>query len=400
VSRPLLAGLGVLTGVGLAVAATSQTHLTALSPIRPPDGWKPVYVAGLIGAFACYLIGVALLSRAFVPLGATVAIAAAIQLAPFAAPLLLSTDAYSYWDYGRVATVHNGNPYADRPSRWPQDPAYRRMGADWREKRSVYGPVFTLASEGGARLVGDSARTASLFFRLLAAGGMLVLVAATALAARRSAFAAAFVGWNPLLALHFAGGGHNDVLMAALVVCALLFSRLGGFPIEGAAWAGALSIKLIALVFLPLRGLEALRRRELGRAALGFVLAAGAIAAVASVHYGTAWLTVLSPVANQLRQTSSLGLPYWFAKAGVSEHLTRNLLVALFALLYLFLLWQAWRGRARLALCAVGLLLATAWLQPWYAVWAVPLAALETDRLARLGALALSGYLLYDALPI
>jgi hypothetical protein len=384
----------------VAVVAACQADATALSPIRPPGAWRPAYVAAVVLAFALYLVGLALLSRLPVSVGAVVAVAAAIQLAPLAAPLLLSTDAYSYWDYGRVAAVHGGNPYRDRPNLWPDDPAYRRMGADWREKTSVYGPAFTLASEGDARLAGDSSRTANLLFRALAATGMLALIGVTAVAARGSSFAAGFVGWNPLLAFHFAGGGHNDVLMMALVLCALALHRLGRLTLEGAAWGAALSVKLIALVFLPLRALEALRRRELAATALGFGAAVSVVAAIGSLRYGTAWLHVLSPVANQLRQTSSLGLPYWLDRAGIPERAGRVALVALFLLLYLWLLREAWRGRARLSLCAVGLLLATSWLQPWYAVWAVPLAAVEEDRAARFGALALSAYFLRDALPL
>jgi hypothetical protein len=352
-----------------------------------------VYVLAVAATFVLYLAGLALVARAS-RLMPVVALAVVIQLVPLAAPLLLSTDAYSYWDYGRIAAVHHGNPYADRPSRWPDDPAYRRMGADWRERTSVYGPAFTLAAEGDARIAGDSQRAATLLFRLLAAAGMLALVGGTAVVSRGSAFAVAFVGWNPLLALHFAGGGHNDALMAVLVVLAL-----GGIW-EGTAWVGAVAVKPIAAVFLPLRAVEAIRRRELGRLLAGVAPAAGIVALVASLRYGTAWLRLLSPLTNQLRQTSSLGLPYWLDRAGIPEAQARDALVALFALLYLWLLREAWRGaRPRFALCAVALLLATSWLQPWYAVWAVPLAALEEDRLARLGALALTGYFLWDTIP-
>src|SRR5439155_548639 len=203
---------------------------------------------------------------------------------------------YSYWDYGRVAAIHHGNPYADRPSRFPRDPAYRRMGRDCQHKPSVYGPVFTLGSEGVAHAAGDSPRAATRAFRIAAA------------------------------------------------------------------------------------------------------LAMGAVAA--SIRYGPHWLGVLSPVANQLHSTSPLGLPYWAGKLGFPERYATDGLLLAFALFYLWLLWEAWRGRARLGLAACGLLLATSWLQPWYAVWAVPLAAGEEDTLARLAALALSAYLLRDALPI
>jgi hypothetical protein len=61
---------------------------------------------------------------------------------------------------------------------------------------------------------------------------------------------------------------------------------------------------------------------------------------------------------------------------------------------------EAWRGRARLALATGLLLVATPWLLPWYAVWTVPLAAVEDDRPARLLALALCAYLLRPYVPL
>jgi hypothetical protein len=393
---PLVAGAGCLVGLALAVVAARHAAITEHSPIRPPGGWSTAWTWGLVAAFVLYVAGVLLLSRRPAPLAAVVALAAAIQLAPLAAPLLLSTDAYSYWDYARARPVHHGNPYADRPSRFPDDPAYARMGKDWQRKPSVYGPAFTLASEAAAH---DSRRRAIRFFRVLAALGSVALVALTAAAARRKAFAAAFVGWNPLLALHFAGGGHNDVLMMAFLVGALALAARGRFQLEGAAWAVGLSIKLTVLVFLPLRLLEK-RRRGLPLGAVGFAAVAAVVAAAASIAYGSAWLHVLSPVANQLHTPSSLGLAYWASRLGFPQHYAVDGLLLGFVLVYLWLLREAWRGRARLGLTACALLLATSWLQPWYAVWALPLAAIEEDRLAQAVAVALSAYFLRDALPV
>jgi hypothetical protein len=391
----LLAGAGCLAGVVVAVLAARHTDVAEHSPVRPPGAWRDAWTWGLVGAFVLYVAGLAFLRRCRAPLAAVLALAAAIQLAPLAAPLLLSTDAYSYWDYGRVAAVHHENPYADRPSRFPRDPAYRRMGRDWQHKRSVYGPVFTLGSEGVAHAARDSPRSATRAFRIAAA---LAAVGLAALAALWGSFAAAFVGWSPLLAVHFAGGGHNDVLMMLFVLAALASARTGRYRWAGAAWVGALAIKITALVFLPLRALEA-RRSGRPVSHVSFAVAAAAVALVASLRYGPHWLGVLSPVANQLHSTSSLGLPYWGDKLGFPERYARDGLLVAFALFYLWLLWEAWRGRARLGLAACGLLLATSWLQPWYAVWAVPLAAVEEDTLARLLALGLSAYFLHDALP-
>jgi hypothetical protein len=54
---------------------------------------------------------------------------------------------------------------------------------------------------------------------------------------------------------------------------------------------------------------------------------------------------------------------------------------------------SARRGRPRLGLTAILLLLASPWVLPWYVVWTVPLAAIEEDRLGWMLALALCAYL-------
>lgn len=392
----LAAGSGALVALVLAVVASHHAATTVHSPLRPDGAWRGVWVAGLIVAFALYAAGVALLLRTVAPPLAVLAVAAAIQLAPLGAPLLLSTDAYSYWDYGRIAAVHHKSPYDVRPTRFPHDPAYPLMGDDWQGKTTVYGPVFTAASAGVAKVAGTSARAAAWSLRVLAALAMLAITAVAAAGSRRPALAAAFVGWNPVLALHFAGGGHNDALMAAALAAALVAARRGSRGMEAAAWVVASSIKIVPLVLLPLRLLEA--RGRFGWRAL--VATAAAIGIPATVLFGPRWLTIFSPVANQLRSVSSLGLAGQASHLGISTSVARNALVALFVLAWLVLAWRAWRGRARLSLTASLLLIATSWLQPWYAIWAVPLAAVEEDQVAGAIALVLCAWFLRDALPI
>jgi hypothetical protein len=385
-------GAGVLGAIVLAVAAAHKARITDHSPIVPVGGWRTVWIAALIAAFVLYVAGILLLRRAG-NVAAVLALATAIQLAPLAAPLLLSTDVYSYWDYGRLPAVHGANPYSVRPSRFPSDPAYRLMGKDWQQKRSVYGPAFTLASEGHAKVADRSRTAAEILFRIAAALAVVGTAVGAAVAAPRRAFAAAFVGWNPLLALHFAGGGHNDALLALFVAAAFAVSARAA----GVLWVLAAAVKVVALVFLPLRLLER-RARGAPIGWRGFLFGALAVAVVATIAYGYHWLTIFTPVANQLRTTSSLGLPYWLGKAGVPERVARDALLLGFALAYVWLLVGAWRGRARIALAAALLLLATSWLQPWYAIWAVPLAAIEEDQLARVLTVAICGYFLRDAM--
>ncbi len=326
-------------------------------------------------------------------------LAAAIQIVPLAAPVLLSTDVYTYWDYGRLSAVHGENPYVVAPSAHPEDPAFARMGEDWRGTTSVYGPAFTLVSEGHAAAVGGSSAAAAWTYKALAAACLVLIAWLAARVAARPALAAAFVGWNPLLAVHFAGGGHNDAWMMALLVGALALAATGRRQLAGAAWALAIAVKWVAVVFLPLRALEARRQgRRVGH--LGFALAAATIVALATWRYGAAWLDAFGPVSRNLREGARYSLPSRVESLGVPHDASVGIFIALFGLGYLWLLVQAWRGRARLGLAAGLLVAAAPWLVPWYAVWAVPLAAIEEDRTARVLALALCAYLLRDAVPL
>ena len=330
-------------------------------------------------------------------LASVAALAAVVQLAPLAGPLILSTDAWLYWDYGRIAAIHDDNPYRAVPADYPDDPALPHTGTSWRRTSSIYGPVFTLASEPVAHAAGRSEDAAAWIYKALAALAMLVATfAATRLASNR-AFACAFVGWNPVVALHAAGGGHNDAWMAALVVGALALAASGRRQLAGASWAAAILVKWVPLVLLPLHLLAARRSHRAGVA--GFLVALLLLAAVSTWRYGLAWLDALEPVARKAGEQTSYAVPSRIAQLGVPHELAAGLLAAAFAIAYVLLAREARRGRARLALTASLLLLATPWLVVWYLAWPVSLAGAEEDRTAQWLTIALSAYLLPQAVP-
>jgi hypothetical protein len=362
--------------------------LRAGAPERS-DAPSAVFLAAAACAFAAYLAALLLLRRHGGALVATCALAVAIQLVPLAGPLLLSQDAYAYWDYGRLTARHDANPYTVAPSRFPADPAAQATAPAWRSTKSVYGPVFTGASAGLAQASGRSGEVAAFAYRLAAAAGMLALVAVAAFVAPLPAFGVAFVGWNPLLALDFAGGGHNDVWMMVLVLAALALAARHP-RLSGTGWAMAAGVKWVALALLPLSLLREPRARA---AAVGFLVAAGGIAVAAVLAFGTAWLAAVLPVAHRHAawavpsRLGAIGLPGWLA------------LIPL-AIAAPWLVRNAREGRARLGLTSGLLLVATPWLLPWYAVWAVALAAVEEDGAAWVLTLALCAYLLPDRVPI
>ncbi len=194
-------------------------------------------------------------------------------------------------------------------------------------------------------------------------------------------FAAAFVGWNPLLAVHFAGGGHNDALMMALVLGALAARRNGRRQLAGACLGGVDRHQVDARSSSSCCGRS--RRRATGRPVrhLGLRgLGGRADRGVASGATGSpGWAP--SCRSRKPREAGRLLDPASAVRAsGSPSTLRRSCSAASSSLAFVWLLREAWRGRARLALAAGLLLVATPWLVPWYAVWAVPLAAIERRR--------------------
>jgi Glycosyltransferase family 87 len=384
-----------------AIAWAEDSPLVPRNAGRPggDEGWAWLFLGFAAAALAAYLVAIVLVVRRGIRLRVAAGLAVGIQLAPLTAPLLLSTDAWAYWMYGRTAAVLGGDPYRDTPDDYAADPAFAYVGADWRDSGSVYGPVFTLASEPVALAVGTSPDAAAWVYKAVAAAAVL---AATALAARLSrhpAYAVVFVGWNPLLAVHFAGGGHNDAWMAALVMGALALAAAGRRQAAGVAWAGAVLVKWVPLVFLPLRALEARATgRRLGHR--GFAVAAAVVLGLATWRYGADWVRAFGPLARNANAETQFALPHRVGQLGVPQWLAVGAVALGFLLAYLWLLREAARGRARLGLAAGLLLLATPYLAPWYLVWAAPLAAADEDRPAQWLVIALSAYLLAQTVPL
>ena len=396
----MTAGVVTLALVAAACALAWQPD----SPLVPRNGGHvsgtaPLFLALLVVAFAAYLIALAASRRAAPSTRAAIALAAAIQLVPLAAPLLLSTDAWTYWSYGWIATRGDGNPYADPPQSFPANPALPFMGAAWFDTTSVYGPAFTLASEPVAVVAGDSADAAAWTFKALAATASLAAALLAGRLARRRAFAIVLVGWNPLLAVHLAGGGHNDAWVGALIMAALALSASRRLQSAGVLWALAIAVKWVPILFLALRAIEA---RATGRATghRGFAVTAAAVVVAATVLYGGAWPRAIVPLAGNAALETSYAIPHRLEQAGVPTGVALGLAVAAFVAGFAWLAREASRGRARLGLAACLVLVTTPYLAVWYLAWAVPLAAAEEDATATAACLVLCAYLLPQTIPV
>jgi len=337
-----------------------------------------------------------------------------LLVAAFAlAPVLLSHDVYSYVDYARLGVVHGLDPYVQPPLAAPHDPAFARV--DWTEATSVYGPLFTLATYPLAWLPVGAAVAVLKAVAALSVLGLAAVVGR--IAAWRGADplrAAAFVALNPLVLVHIVGGAHNDglaMLLALLAVAAILSAReLAG----GTALIAAVAIKASAAFIAPFALLAVarpnprrpgrVRLRSAGRLLAGALLAAAAIALAAQLAFGPDWLSAFGLAGENQGRTSFMSIPITVARlTGLDPDAIRLVALVLFFTLVLELALWTWRGfdwvRAA-GWTAAGLLLASAWLLPWYLVWVLPLAAISRDRTLQLLALVLTAYQLGARIPL
>lgn len=324
-----------------------------------------------------------------------------LLLAGFAAaPVLLSHDVYSYVDYARLGLRHGLDPYVHPPLAAPGDPAYAKV--TWTEATSAYGPLFTLAAYPLAWLPVGIAVAVFKGVAALSVLGIAVVVSRLAPARGVDPLrSAAFVALNPLVLVHVVGGAHNDgltMLLAMLAVAAILGAReLSG----GVALVAAIATKSSAAFLAPFALLGASRRPRLLAGALAAVLT---IAIAADLAFGWDWLHGFGLAGENQSRTSHMSIPITAARlTGLDPDAVRIAAAVLFAAAIAYLLAWTWRGgdwiRAS-AWAALALLLATAWLLPWYLIWVLPLAAISRDRTLQLLALGLTAYQLGTRIPL
>lgn len=258
--------VGALLLVAASWLAGALPHVPPL-PVTAQFWRDPIRPAGL----AAWLLGVGLLGwawwrgRRLAPTPGWTYRTVALWLAPLlAAAPLGSRDLYSYACQGQVFAA-GLDPYAAGPAALPCT-WLAAVAPVWRDTPAPYGPLFLAAS--GAAASSGALWAAVLLLRLLAVAGVLLTAwALPQLAADRGQAARAcwLVLACPLVAVHLVAGGHNDALMAGLllggVALAVRARRSGALAAGGAALGAAVAVKGSAAVALPfvLLGLAAAR---------------------------------------------------------------------------------------------------------------------------------------------
>jgi hypothetical protein len=384
--------------------------------IPPERGWPALllFATLLVGASCQAALAIPLCLRTpgrsrrylLLALGA----AAVFGLTLVLMPTLPSDDLFSYILYGRIAAVHHANPLIVTPSAFPDDPFLRLVF--WQGTRSVYGPAWLLLSQG-LTLLADALGGSLAGYVLLYKGlgliahlvnTLLIWLIVGRLAPHRQLVATLFYAWNPLCLLEFCGSAHNDAVMLTFLLLGV-YCLVQGWEVAALISFGlSISVKYMMLALLPLYFVLVVRR----------TLEQGGTKSQAVLRVGWRVLVVAGVVALTL-------LPYWagpqtlgaFVYSPPAQHLDNSLLdalswpvrsllealgtsqataaavslsglkvagivafsgiwlVELFRVRSLKTLLYTWAG-----VILAYLLIASGWYWPWYATWAVALAAL------------------------
>ena len=352
---------------------------------RDPGG----LIAALILLFACYVLAVRAADR--LSARAVLMTIAGLNALMLLAPPLLSTDVFSYQAYARMGALYAANPYIQGPHAIALDPLYPFIGAKWVSTPTAYGPVFTAFSYVLAPL---SIAASALAYKAIAALSSLAIVALVWNGARRRGVdpvkAAALVGLNPLLVVYGVGGGHNDLLMLAGLtagVCLLLQHRERA---SGGMLALAAGVKLTAGLFLPFAlaaggGLGSRNRRR--DVAIGAGIVSALIAAVGFAAFGSGPLHLPGTLAKTQSEGDWHSIPGLLStKLGMHTfgHVVGLALGIVFFVLFVWLVLRVWRGQLDwidgAGWTAIALLVTASALLPWYVAWALPFAALGSQR--------------------
>jgi hypothetical protein len=165
-------------------------------------------------------------------------------------------------------------------------------------------------------------------------------------------------------------------------------------------------IKLSAGLVLPFLVLAPPRARERAGLALTAALGLAALVAIGLVGFGAHALGFLGALGEQQQLVAVHSIPAETARlVGLTGTPTwwRHLFIAAFAVVAAVALWRTARGadwRVAAGWTMLALLLSTAWLLPWYAIWALPLAAVSGDRRLRGAVLLFCAYAMLIHLPL
>jgi hypothetical protein len=353
---------------------------------------------GSVGTLLCFYGGLALLVRAWFrlrrvvveerpPVRPLLVVIALWSLPLLLAPPVASRDLYAYTAQGTMV-AEGLDPYLEGPEVLGEGPVLDAVDPLWRNTAVPYGPSWLAVAAVAAEAPGPQPHTSVMILKLYQVGGLVLLAwGARVLASRLGRDpddALVLAVANPIVLVHGIGGGHNDLLLVALVVGALALAadrrHLLALVLVGLAAGIKVPAILVAghIGWVGMIGSDTLR--SLPRRALAAALATGVSLAVLALTgvvtgLGFGWVGALDVgerARSFLAPATWAGLPF-----GEPELFHGAFRVASVVLAGAILLTGRRWGIAMapgLALLALGLLGPI--VHPWYLLWGLPLVAI------------------------
>lgn len=208
-------------------------------------------------------------------------------------PCFLTADPIDYVVRGRLMAVHGTNPYLQVAEDFPGDPFLAFGDAGWKRMPLPYGPVVANLQAAVAWLAHQlpvSPRlelvAALALFKLVFAAALLLSATllgrlADQLASGTGARAFVAVAWNPLLLDQCVANAHNEPVLLACLVVAVVGAVGSRFGVAVAGLGIGAMAKVVPLALGPLWLTLAVRRRQV----VPMLLGALATAALAVAFY-------------------------------------------------------------------------------------------------------------------
>lgn len=367
--------LGVAVGCGGFIAAVAPPHAVVVTLVV------------LLSTATCARLAVLEWRRPRLGIGPVVVAIGLVLAAAVVIPPRGSNDVWSYAAYGRMVSVRHTSPYDHVPADFQDDALYDQVSPVWRNRGSVYGPLFVAFAAAGTFVAGDSPTATRLFFQMSMAAAVVI---ALALVWRRTRSTAAllWLGLHPLFGAALVNGGHIDALVGlAVLVSAMLAAKRRGVA-TGVVIGLATLIKLPA--FLALVGVVAWGWRQRDRQ-LPFraVATAGAIVTLGYLPFLPGALRVLHGANQTVTPGSLWNVPAeWLVGNDAGRNLFPYVPPALTTMSYLSLALSsvlavglAWRTMRRrrpdqaIGAATASYTVAAEYTLPWYTAWALPVLA-------------------------
>ncbi len=213
-----------------------------------------VYIALFALAFLCYLIS--LLPRYLPHKFPWRPFLILIAILTLAYPML-SYDVFNYMFHAKILWFYHANPHLHAPLEYQGDLWLRFMR--WVHTPSAYGPVFT-AIESPAYLLGLGKFVPTLYLMKSTMAGFFVwcvyLVGRIGeelkFSRRQIIFSQVLLAFNPFFLFELVVNGHNDAVMIAFFLLALLFSLRRRLAPSLISLLASVGVKYLTALTLPI----------------------------------------------------------------------------------------------------------------------------------------------------